>query len=66
MVWAADALTADMIDDAVFILGPEKGLKLADSLDGVGVIIVDAENRVWKSARLEGKIAISKEPEDGI
>ncbi len=65
-VWAEDALTADMIDDAVFILGPEQGLKLADSLDGVGVLIVDAHNKVWKSARLEGKIAILKQPTDAL
>lgn len=63
-VWAEDALTADIIDDAVFILGPERGLALAESIDGVGVVIVDANNRVWTSPRLAGKIRISKPPTD--
>ncbi|HEY6079734.1 MAG TPA: FAD:protein FMN transferase, partial [Polyangiaceae bacterium] len=31
-VWAPDATTADGVDDAVFILGPERGLKLVESL----------------------------------
>jgi thiamine biosynthesis lipoprotein len=65
-VWANDATTADMIDDAVFILGPEQGLALAESIDGVGVVIVDAKNKVWTSARLHGKITLLNEPTDGI
>jgi len=64
-VWAKDALTADAIDDAVFILGPEKGLALAESLDDVGVVIVDAKNRVHVSSRLKGKLHISRPPTDG-
>ena len=33
-IWANDAFIADAIDDAVFILGPEKGLALVESIDG--------------------------------
>jgi thiamine biosynthesis lipoprotein len=44
-VWAADALTADAVDDAVFILGPEKGLKLVESLPDVGAVVVDKDNK---------------------
>src|SRR5208337_3678128 len=55
-IWAPTALLADEIDDAVFILGPEKGLKLVESLDGVGAVIVDARNRVWTSKRIEGQV----------
>ncbi|HEX6273644.1 MAG TPA: FAD:protein FMN transferase, partial [Polyangiaceae bacterium] len=54
-IWAPDALTADTVDDAVFILGPEKGLPLVESLDGVGAVIVDAANEVWVSQRLQGR-----------
>jgi thiamine biosynthesis lipoprotein len=64
-VYAPDALTADMIDDAVFILGPERGQKLADSLDGVGIVIVDAHNKVWVSSRLADKVVVHNEPTDG-
>ena len=65
-VWAPDALTADTIDDAVFILGPEKGLALVESLDNVGAVIVDASNKVWVSKRLEGKWKQLSQPTDGI
>lgn len=65
-VHAPDAMTADMIDDAVFILGPEAGMKLADSLEGVGVVIVDANNKVSVSPRLAGKVSVLRPPTDGI
>ncbi|HEX3854131.1 MAG TPA: FAD:protein FMN transferase [Polyangiaceae bacterium] len=65
-VWADDATTADAIDDAVFILGPEKGLKLVEATPGVGVVIVDKNNKVWISPRLEGKVRVTRQPTDGI
>lgn len=65
-VWAPTALLADAIDDAVFILGPEKGLELVESLPGVGALIVDKNNRVWTSRRLEGKVRLLRSPTDGI
>ena len=65
-IYAPDAFTADMIDDAVFILGPEKGLDFVSGLDGVGAVIVDARNRVWVSPVLEGKVLIHKQPTGGI
>lgn len=55
-IWAPTALQADAIDDAVFILGPEKGLALVESIDGVGAVIVDAHDKVWVSKRLEGHV----------
>jgi thiamine biosynthesis lipoprotein len=63
-VWAPDATTADAVDDAVFILGPEQGLKLVESLDGVGVVIVDANNRVFISDRVKDKVRVLKPPTD--
>jgi thiamine biosynthesis lipoprotein len=65
-IWAPTALQADAIDDAVFILGPQKGLALVESLDGVGAVIVDKDNRVWTSKRLEGKIHPVHPPHDGL
>jgi FAD:protein FMN transferase len=64
-IWATSALLADAIDDAVFILGPEKGLRLVESLDGVGAVIVDAANDIHVSKRLHGKLAIVAVPSDG-
>jgi thiamine biosynthesis lipoprotein len=65
-IWAGDAFTADAIDDAVFILGPEKGLKLVDSLPDAGAVIVDEHNKVWISDRLKDKLHVLRPPTDGI
>jgi thiamine biosynthesis lipoprotein len=65
-VWADDATTADAIDDAVFILGPRRGLELAEASPGVGVVIVDEHNKVWVSPRLAGKVHLTRQPTDGI
>jgi thiamine biosynthesis lipoprotein len=65
-IWAPTAFLADEIDDAVFILGPQKGLALVESLDGVGAVIVDANNRVWTSKRLAGKVETVHAPTGGI
>lgn len=64
-IWARDAFTADAVDDAVFILGPEKGLKLVESIDDCGAVIVDAHNKVWVSTRLQGKLHTLRAPTDG-
>jgi len=65
-IWAPTALLADEVDDAVFILGPDKGLKLVESLEGVGAVIVDAHNKVWISKRLEGQLRPVHPPKDGL
>lgn len=65
-IWAPDATTADGVDDAVFILGPEQGLKLVESLDGVGAVIVDAKNRVFISERVKDKVKVLKPPTDAL
>lgn len=63
-IWAADALTADAVDDAVFILGPVEGLALVESLPDVGAVIVDAKNQVHVSQRVTGKVKITQTPTD--
>lgn len=65
-IWAPTALLADEIDDAVFIMGPEKGLALVESLDGVGALVVDAHNHMWISKRLEGKVRVTAPPSEGL
>ncbi len=65
-VWAPDAFIADAVDDIVFILGPEKGIPLVESLDGVGAVIVDEKNHVTVTRRLEGKVHVVSAPTDGI
>ena len=63
-IYAKTALQADAIDDAVFILGPVKGLALVDSLPDVGAVIVDAKNNLAISKSLLGKLQITAEPTD--
>ena len=63
-IWAPDATTADGVDDAVFILGPKQGLKLVESLDGVGAVIVDSNNHVFISERIKDKVKVLKPPTD--
>jgi thiamine biosynthesis lipoprotein len=65
-ILAKDALTADAVDDAVFIVGPEKGLELVEAIDDCAAVIVDRQNKVWVSKRLEGKIRIDRAPTDGL
>jgi hypothetical protein len=50
----------------VFILGPKKGLALAESYDDCAALIVDGSNQVWTSKRLEGKLQRTAAPTDGI
>jgi thiamine biosynthesis lipoprotein len=65
-IWAPTAFTADAVDDSVFILGPEKGLALVESLDDVGAVIVDKDNRVWISKRLQGLVETVHPPTDAL
>jgi thiamine biosynthesis lipoprotein len=65
-IWAPDATTADGVDDAVFILGPERGLKLVESLDGVGAVVVDDKNRVFISERVKDRVKVLKAPTEGL
>ena len=65
-IWAKDALTADAIDDAVFILGPREGMKLVDSLTDCGAVIVDAQNKVWVSTSLKPHLRIIHPPTSGV
>lgn len=65
-VWAPTAFEADAVDDAVFVMGPEKGLRYVESLPGVGAVVVDAKNRVWVSERLKGKVTLLAAPTDGV
>lgn len=38
---------ADGLDTALFVLGREKGLRLAAAIPGVEVVVIDEERRVW-------------------
>ncbi|MES1206781.1 MAG: FAD:protein FMN transferase [Pseudomonadota bacterium] len=65
-ILAPNAFLADALDDAVFILGPKKGLALCARFPDTAVVIIDARNKMWMSPALEGKLQITAEPHDGI
>jgi thiamine biosynthesis lipoprotein len=65
-IFAPNAFLADALDDSVFILGPEKGMKLVESYPDCATLIVDAQNKVWMSKSLEGKLQRTAAPTDGI
>ena len=50
----------------MFILGPQKGMALVDSLPDCATVIVDAHNQVWMSKSLEGKLQRTAPRTDGI
>ena len=59
---ADDATTADALATGVFVLGPEKGMALIDSLKGVEGVIVserDGELEIRVSSGLQGKLTFS-------
>lgn len=57
-----DAASADAYATAIFVLGPEKGLALAESTDGLEAVIVDAQNRVIVSRGLASRLRILHQP----
>lgn len=47
-----DATTTDALSTALFILGPQRGLKLAESLADIEAVIIDAKGRIHYSSGL--------------
>lgn len=58
-VVAPDAVTADALSTAVFVLGRDRGLALIESWPGVEAILVTEELEVLLSSGLAGKVAVS-------
>ena len=78
-VIAKDALTADAWDTTLLVMGPDKGLKLAEKLPDIEAVFVDAKNKVRVTSGLTlvegdvrtelasglgGKILILQQPTD--
>lgn len=65
-VYAKDATVADGLDDAILILGVKRGLALIDSIPEAGAIIVDDQNKVHVSSRLQKLVRVVHPPKDGV
>jgi thiamine biosynthesis lipoprotein len=65
-IFAPTAFLADALDDAVFIMGPERGMALVDSYPDCAAMIVGADNKVWVSKSLEGRLQRTGPPTEGL
>lgn len=63
-IYAPSALLADAVDDAVFILGWQKGFEMIDKLDDVGAVVVDDKGKVHISARVKQRVQVEYQPKD--
>ncbi|MDH3973559.1 MAG: FAD:protein FMN transferase [Deltaproteobacteria bacterium] len=55
---AEDAVTADALSTAIFVLGPTEGLKLIESLQGVEGMLIDKDRNIVVSKGLAGKVKV--------
>jgi len=55
---ARDGKTADAISTAVFVMGPQEGLKLIESLDGVEGMLIDKDRNILVSKGLASKVKV--------
>lgn len=55
---AGDGKTADAISTAVFVMGPQEGLKLIESLNGVEGMLIDKDSNILVSKGLAGKVKV--------
>jgi thiamine biosynthesis lipoprotein len=65
-IMAKDGITAEGLSKIVFIWGPERGIKLIESLPDVDAVVVGADNHVTVSKGLKDKLQIVSPPTDGI
>ena len=67
-VWARSVTDADILSTAVFVMGPEKGLRLIEGLPGAEALVFFEEEGKLKyrfSSGLRGKIKFERQPGEG-
>lgn len=57
-VIAKDSGLADILSTTLFVLGPEKGLKLISKLDDVEAFFVGADKKIYVSPGLKSKVTV--------
>ena len=57
-VIAPEGVWADGLDTGIFVMGPERGMKLVEQLPNIEAIIVDAEGRLLVSSGLKQRIRL--------
>ncbi|MBI3752808.1 MAG: FAD:protein FMN transferase [Deltaproteobacteria bacterium] len=58
---AKDSTMADALSTAIFVLGPDDGMKLIEKLPDAQGLIIDANGRITVSAGLKGKVIFLKQ-----
>ncbi len=62
-IYAKNALLADALDDAVFILGWKKGMAMLDSLnEDIGAVVVDDKGEVHISKKIADRVRVVHPP----
>jgi thiamine biosynthesis lipoprotein len=54
-----DALSADALTTAVFVMGPSQGLRVIEAMEEVEGLIVSAGGEIIQSEGLKGKIRLT-------
>ena len=57
-VLAKEGVVADGLDTGIFVLGPDKGMALIESLPDVEGVIVDQEGKILVSSGLKGRLRL--------
>jgi FAD:protein FMN transferase len=65
-VMAPDALTADVWSTALFVMGPDKGMKVVESMADLEAVFVTADNEVLVSSGLKDTLKLLQQPTPGI
>lgn len=58
-VVAQEGIIADGLDTGIFVMGPEKGMALIESLDGVEGVIVRKDGEIYTSSGLKERLLLS-------
>jgi len=61
-VIAKEGVVADGLDTGIFVMGPERGMELAERLPDVEAVIVDRDGNIGLSSGLKGRIKIVGRP----
>jgi thiamine biosynthesis lipoprotein len=58
-ILAQNALSADALATAVFVMGPQEGLRFIEAMEGVEGLIVSADGEIIVSEALKGKLRLT-------
>jgi thiamine biosynthesis lipoprotein len=65
-VLTKDALTADIWSTTLFVMGPDRGMKVVESRKDLEAVFVDDKNQVHISSGLKGRLKVLRPPTDAL